>query len=192
MTLSPGAKGFQHISIGPLLLPPLAAALRRSTSAAARPVRSHHSATPSRNPSASTPLCTSRPPPQRRPLSPAHRRRPVPCAPPTPSEPAHRFALRLDVVRDHVRALVRPCHPVSTSPRRGSHIRHGRDLELARPSRASASSPSSPGVSSSVGALVAWLRTNRAVPVTSSRNAVMPPPRTCRRAAAHGQASPEP
>ena len=184
MTLSPGAKGFHHISTGPLHLPPLAAALRRSTSAAARPVRSHHSATPSRNSSALTPLCTSRPPPQRRP--------PVPCAPPTPFEPAHRFALRLDVVRDHVRALVRPCRPVSTSPRRGSHIRHGRDLELARPSRASASSPSSPGVSSSVGALVARLRTNRAAPVTSSQNAAMPPPRTCRRAAAHGQASPEP
>ena len=74
VTLSPGAKGFHHITTGPLLLPPLAAALHRSTSVAARPVRSHHSATPSRNPSASTPLCTSRPPPQRRP--------PVPCAPP--------------------------------------------------------------------------------------------------------------
>ena len=181
MTLSPGAKGFHHISVVP---PILHLDLRRRPTrplppfghAIAQPVcldtLVHFSTAASTTPPC--PLRAAAAP------SPARRRRAIPCAPPTPSEPAHHFALRLDVVRDHVRALVRPRRPVSTSPRSGSRIRHGRDLELVRPPRASVSTPSSPGVSSSVGALVARLRTNRAAPVTSSRNAAMPPPRTCR------------
>ena len=52
MTLSPGAKGFHHISTGPLHLPPLAAALRRLD------LRRRRAAAPRRRSS----LCSSAPP----------------------------------------------------------------------------------------------------------------------------------